>query len=129
MRKTLILGHVRLGKLEEEEDKAEVKKEEGEEEGREEEEEDLETRLEMQQWYSGLRIYEVAITPWRAGTPLARLKMSKQKGNAAQVKRGVGQAGGKKRGRGGGGGGEGGGGGVRGSGAEEEEHPSKRHHI
>jgi len=124
VRKTLILGHVRLGKLEEE-DKIEVKKEEG----REEEEEDVEVRREMQQWYSGLRVYEVAITPWRGGTPLARLKMSKQKGNAAQVKRGGGQAGGKKRGRGGGGGGEGGGGG-RGSGAEEEEgHPSKRQHI
>lgn len=112
MRKTLILGHVRLGKVEEE-DKNEVKNEEG----REEEEE---IRREMQQWYNGLSVYEVAITPWRGGTPLARLKMAKQKGTAAQVKRGGGQAGGKKRGRGGGGGG---------GGTEEEEHPSKRQHV
>ena len=79
VRKTLILGHVRLGKLEEKkEEEVAVNREGGEQD--EGGKHDKETRREMQQWYCGLSVYEVAVTPWRAGTPLARLKMSKQKG-------------------------------------------------
>lgn len=57
-------------------------------------------KKEMARWYTGLSLYEVAVTPWRAGTPLAR--MSKGRGEAAQMKRPAGAGGGA------GGGGEGG---------------------
>lgn len=63
------------------------------------------TRREMGRWYWGLTLYEVAVTPWRAGTPLAR--PSKARGEEVQHKNK-----GRPLGHGGNGGGAGGGGGV-----------------
>lgn len=143
VRKTLILGHIRLGRADEGEDggglrpaggagasraegedgSGEVGRgDQGAERGKVEgEKEDCEVRREIRQWYSGLSVYEVAVTPWRGGTPLARLKLSKKKSEAAQTKGGAGgRAGsGKKRGRGGGEGG-------RDSAANGEKHVNRQ---
>ncbi len=112
VRKTLILGHVRLGQVGEEANEEEQPEPKDAPAG----DGDREMAREMARWYTGLSMYEVAVTPWRAGTPLAR--MSKGRGDAAaQVKRGGGQ-GGRKRGRGGGAG--------RGRGEQGEQPPGKR---
>lgn len=89
VRKTLVIGHVRLG---------EVSTTSAIQENGEEEQEGggapSPAAIQMQKWYTGLTVYEVAVTPWRANTPLARLSKAAKSQNA-QLKRG----GGRKRGR------------------------------
>lgn len=83
VRKTLVLGHVRLG-CDSEDDK-----------NLEEEKQD-DAQREMSKWYTNMSLYEVTVTPWRADTPLARI--SKAARDAVQIKRG-GEGGGGGRGR------------------------------
>ena len=123
VRKTLIVGHVRLGEVPikgkkalgdgetEEETGQSAAVASGEEGGKEEEqemgavageeekEEELSpTAIEMTKWYTGLTVYEVAVTPWRSGTPLARLSRAAKNQNA-QLKRGGGRKAGKRQSR------------------------------
>ncbi len=131
VRKTLIVAHVRLGEEAaadgDGDDPPEAAAMEDEEE---EEEEDAEAAREMARWYSGLCLYEVAVTPWRAGTPLAR--MGKGRGEAAQLKHPgaaaaaaaaavAAGAAGTGAGEGVGGGGGGGGGGGEGEGGPSQK--------
>lgn len=85
VRKTLIVAHVRLGS----EDAANPAA--GTDGGMVPEpnhqpadDQDENTRKEMARWYWGLSVFEVAVTPWRANTPLAR--PSKTRGGEVQHK-------------------------------------------
>lgn len=86
VRKTLIVAHVRLGS----EDAATAPATSTDGGGAHDpphqaaDDHDESTRKEMARWYWGLSVFEVAVTPWRANTPLAR--PSKARGEEVQHK-------------------------------------------